>query len=662
MSEFDGRIWTVQDNDALHLVCQKQTVRRKIQVINEKGREQSLTEDKLQWNLSSKVRTLAEWPEILEQVQAQLIELQAEVDVELLWETAEEMGTSDIAELAELFFGDETSVEHHIAIWRALAVEGTYFKRRGKVWELRAAAQIEELRQHRQREEEKAQLQAVAENWLTEAAKAQKAIKVSEEAAPFVERLECWMRGDKDKDAQVLIDKIAEASKLKPRELIFDILQKAGRIPEDADRDVMVAGLKPEFSQAMLEAAAAIPLWVPDPAKTVYSLAFSIDDDDTREVDDALNIEAEDEGWRIDIGIADPACAIVKGDNLDREAMRRGTTVYLPTQTILMIPPHISTHVASLNEGEPRSAVMIQVWLNDEAQVKDFSIRREAAQVEHRLNYAQADQGLLDGDDDVAKRLQNLERLTQKLCAQRMAEGALSFNRPEYKMQVKNGEVSVNMVERQSRSRAMVAELMILANHLAGKYAQRHQVPLIFRTQNAPDQPISLADQQDSVRFQKVRKLLKPSALSLQPGTHSGLGLGVYTQFSSPLRRFADLVMQRQLDAHLNGEELPYDQEELFKVLATAEQTARAAKGLEIEAKKRWFVVYLKQQWQGKALTALVLDAVKGGYKVELQPWGAEAFMSGPGHLQAGDKVTTQIDKLRPKAGQIRLRFVGKSE
>lgn len=683
MSEFDGRIWAVQDADGLTLVCQKQTIRKKIQIINEKGREQSLSEDKLLLNLSSKARTLGEWPETLEQVKARLADLQAEVDVELLWETAVEMETSDLAELAELFF-DEKSSEHQMAIWQALAADGTYFKRRGKLWELRSKEQIEELRTHRQREEEKAQFQAIAEDWLTKAATAQPSPlrqaqdgtgsgseEVEPEAEAFVARLESWMRGDKDKDAQVLIEKIAEANHVQPRELIFDILQKVGRIPEDADRDVIVAGLKPDFSQSMLDAAEAIPLWVPDPAKPIHSLAFSIDDDDTREVDDALNIEADGDGWRIDIGIADPACAINKDDNLDREAMRRGTTVYLPTQTILMIPPRISTDIASLNQGEPRSAVMIQVWLDADAKVKDFSISREAAQVENRLNYAQADAALASATDTpsassgegVAQRLQNLKAMTDKLREQRMAEGALSFNRPEYKMKVKDGIVSVEMIERDSPSRAIVAELMILANHLAGKYAQRHQVPLIFRTQDPPEQPISLEDQQDSVRFQKVRRWLKPSALSLQPGAHSGLGLGVYTQFSSPLRRFADLVMQRQLDAHLNGETLPYDQEELFKVLATAEQTAREAKSLEIEAKKRWFVVYLKQrqeQGQGNALTALVLDAVKGGYKVELQPWGTEAFMSGGNGLQAGDKVTAQIDKLRPKAGQIRLRFAEK--
>ncbi len=659
MSEFDGRIWAIQDGDGLTLVCQKHTIKKKIQVINEKGREQSLSEDKLLFNLSCKARTLSEWSDLLEQSKARLSDLQAEVDVELLWETAVEMDTSDIAELAMLFF-DEKTAEHQVALWQALAAEGTYFKRRGRLWESRPKAQIEELRTQRQREEEKAQFQAIAEDWLMQAAKAQDKFNIEAQAMPFVERLECWMRGDKDKDAQALIEKIAEDQRLQPRELIFDVLQKVGRIPDDADRDVMVAGLKPDFSQAMLDAADALPAWIADPAQTIHSLAFSIDDDDTREVDDALNIQADGDGWRVDIGIADPACAISKDDNLDREAMRRGTTVYLPTQTILMIPPRISTDIASLNVGEPRSTVMIQVYLDRAANIKDFSISREAAQVENRLNYAQADDMLAGGTDDVAQRLQNLQALTDKLREQRMAEGALSFNRPEYKMTVKDGIVSVKMIERDSPSRAIVAELMILANHLAGKYAQRNQVPLIFRTQDPPEQPISLEDQQDSVRFQKVRRWLKPSSLSLHPGAHSGLGLGVYTQFSSPLRRFADLVMQRQLDAHLNGETLPYDQEELFKVLATAEQTAREAKGLEIEAKKRWFVVYLKQQWQDKTLTGLVLDAVKGGYKVELQPWGAEAFMSGPGHLQAGDAVTAQIDKLRPKVGQIRLQFAEK--
>ena len=131
----------------------------------------------------------------------------------------------------------------------------------------------------------------------------------------------------------------------------------------------------------------------------------------------------------------------------------------------------------------------------------------------------------------------------------------------------------------------------------------------------------------------------------------------MYTQLSSPLRRFADLVMQRQVMAHLMGEALPYNQDELYKVLETAERTAREARLIEGEAKKRWFAHYLKQSRLEEPLTSLVVEAVKGGYKVELLPWGVEAFLGSNQALEAGKTVTTLVDKVRIKAANIRLKL-----
>ncbi len=214
-----------------------------------------------------------------------------------------------------------------------------------------------------------------------------------------------------------------------------------------------------------------------------------------------------------------------------------------------------------------------------------------------------------------------------------------------------------------SPSRLLVAEMMILSNHVAAKYAQRHQVPIIYRTQEAPLEPITadmLVDL-NPINFNRIRKLLRASALSLQPAAHSGLGLSVYTQLSSPLRRFADLVMQRQLVAHVVGEELPYNQDELYKVLATAERTAREARRAENEAKKRWFMLHLKQSWLDKPLEVFIIEPVKGGYKVEMLPWGVDAFLGTSRTLTVGENIWCMVDKIRVKAASARLKLIPKN-
>lgn len=652
MADFEGQIWVLPDGEELLPLCTIKRNKKKVQALNEKNREQTVAEDKLLWQLPGSVAAPGQWPETLAKLKERLEALEQEIDVRLLWETAMEMETSDLDELAELYFGGDTGVEHRIALWRALATDRTHFKRKGKVWELRTAEQVDELLKQRAVEEARAQFQTAASEWLGQFVASEGLPELPPALEGFLDRLDCWMRGDKDKDLQTLLESAAGEGN-NPRELAFDILQQGGRLPPEADRDIVVAGLKPEFSEPVLAAAAQVPPWRPDGSEPVLELDFSIDDDDTREVDDALAIHPEGDGWRIDIAIADPARVVHQGDALDREAMRRGTTVYLPTQTILMLPDAVSCDISSLTASELRSSVVVQAWLDAEGNLVRSEISRQAARVARRLNYAQADELIAQGADRVA----NLHRLSEKLAAQRQAEGAISLQRPEYKIKVENDTISVTMIERDSPSRTMVAEMMILANHVAARYARDHQVPIIYRTQDPPEKPIDPEQARDPLAFQKIRRQLKPSSLSLHPGGHSGLGLSAYTQLSSPLRRFADLVMQRQLVAHLSGEPLPYDQDELFKVLATAENTAREARGLENAAKRRWFMEYLRREWLEQPVQALLVEETKVGFKAELQPWGVDALISGPGKREVGMIVTAKIEKLRPKAGQIRLRW-----
>jgi exoribonuclease II len=660
MSDFEGSVWATQDNDTLHLVCVHKRVKNKIHVLSERGREYSISEERLLWRFAAKAINPTDWLQVAAALHTQLNALRQEIDVALLWETIHELDAEahiSLNDLAELYFSTVTETEHIVALWLALAENRLYFKRRGREWDARTAAQIEELHTQRQREQERENLRQNATTWLALAARSEK-IEVDAALLPLIDRLECWLRGDKDKDIDTWLSEPAENTKQKPRELVFDILQKIGRMSADADRDVIVAGLKPEFSSAINEVALALQPWMPNPTQTIIPLAFSIDDEDTREVDDALNIERDGDGWKISIAVSDPACVVHRGDSIDREAMRRGTTVYLPTQSVLMMPPNISCDMASLTAQHIRSALVIEVWLDEHGEIKNSTISRQAIQVKQRLHYEDADQLLASGTDRSADILRQLLHFAQCFKARRDSEGALSFNRAEYKIYVTEDDIKVKLIARDSPSRLLVAEMMILANHLAARYAHRHQVPIIYRTQEPPLEPISAEALRDPIAFAKLRKLMRPSVLSLQPGQHSGLGLSVYTQLTSPLRRFADLVMQRQLMAHINGEELPYDQEELFKVLATAEQTAREARGIEMSAKRRWFMLYLQRHFMGQTLNVLILDSVKGGYKVEMQPWGEDAFLGSSAKLTPGTLVNARIDRIRVHTGQARLSCV----
>lgn len=665
MTDFAGIIWAVQDNDDVNFVCTTKHTSSKIQVLNEKGQEQRIAEDKMLWQHPSCVQNADEWQKTVKNIQTAVNKLRSVIDILLLWESALELGITEINELADLYFGGDITTEHFVAIWRVIAEERLHFKRRGKSWEPRSQSQVIELQAQRELEQTRAKARALATQWLQLAVKSVLAnpekgtpapIENTADIGPFVERLENWLLyGEIDKEVDHLIKNPAEAAKLNPRELVFEILQKMARLPPDIDRDVVIAGLQPTFPTSVTEAAHAI---IPLTLNAVPTqLLCSIDDEDTREVDDAIALERIDDNWQITIAISDPASLVHKGDLLDREAMKRGTTVYLPTQTVLMLPERVSCDLASLTVSQIRSAIVIRAWIDDNGRLQRSHINREVIQVQRRLHYAEADTLIAEGTDDTAKQLRTLMTLANQLNAGRTQAGAFSLQRPEFKIYVAADTITITMIDTQSPSRRLVAEMMILANRIAAEYASQHQVPIIYRTQDAPLEPITADVRTDPLFSYKTRKLMRPSTLSLQPAPHTGLGLAIYTQLTSPLRRFADLVMQRQLVAHLIGDPLPYNQEELFKVLATAERTARDAHRFENDAKKRWLLEYLRQQGRDKLITALVLEPTAGGYRVEMQPWGIDAFLSTTETLELGITVTTVTDKIRVKALSTRLKL-----
>ncbi len=675
MTEFEGQIWVAQDNDEVNFICTIKRIKNKIQAINEKGRELRIAEDKLLWQHPSVAKGLEDWRGHLTKIQATVNSLYNDIDVALLWESALELKISTLHDLADLYFGGEITTEHLTAIWQVLLEDRLYFKRRGRNWEARTAEQVNDLTTQRERELARVKAQALAREWLQQLAKIPlpvfpslsknsdetvfqlQLITVSDEIVPFVERLEAWLRGNIDKDAEELITRLAETVKLTPREFVFETLQKIGRLPIDADRDVIVAGLKSEFSPTVNEAAQVAQTWQPSDSQNITELLFSIDDEETREVDDALAIEREGTLWKITIAIADPATVIHRGDVLDREAMKRGTTVYLPTQTVLMLPKRISCDIASLTPQCVRSSIVTRAWVDEQGKIIKSSMNREAIQVLKRLHYSEADNLIAQGEDKTAKCLRDLLACAKHFHAQRLNEGAFNLQRPEYKISVKEETITVTMIEKNSPSRLLVGEMMILANHIAAKYAYTHQVPVIYRVQHPPLEPITEEMTRGPLGFHKARKFLGRSSLSLQAGRHSGLGLSMYTQLTSPLRRCADLVMQRQLMAHLVSEPLPYNVDELFKVLETAERTTREARSVENEAKKRWLMQYLKQNGASQPFEALVVVEAKGGYKVEMQPWGVEAYLGTSRSLEFGQRVEVVIDKIRVKAGTARLKL-----
>jgi len=196
---------------------------------------------------------------------------------------------------------------------------------------------------------------------------------------------------------------------------------------------------------------------------------------------------------------------------------------------------------------------------------------------------------------------------------------------------------------------------MILANGLAAEFASINCIPVTYRNQE-PREALTLAETPaiEALTFERIRKTFKRSRLSLTPGSHSGLGLSAYTQASSPIRRYADLVTQRQFTAILRGAPAPHVREELLQILVTAETAEQEIRAIEDRSTNYWLLEYLSRYKKDQPLSAIALDP-KG--TVELEDYYLRAKIVSPNKVRPGDKVEVQIESIDPVKGEVRFRM-----
>jgi len=613
----------------------KEQEKRKLRLVDPKGRLSTLPPNKalFRHNASS-----------LEAVSGKLQELVEEVDVPLLWESVleeEEGGARGAAALAMIYFDEETDL-HGSAIFRALAAEGLHFRRRGTEFEARSRDELAQLQRQREAEERAAAEQARLERDL-------EAGQVDDGLAA---RLVRHLRGEEDR----LLAHALERSFSNPARAAFDLLVRLGRLPPTASLEVLQANLHRAHPEAVIAHAATVEQ--PPERGKVEAAHFSIDDAETREVDDVLTIRHEGPRVRVDIDIADPSSFIAMDDPVDREALRRASTLYLPTGALYMLPERLGCEVGSLRAGEARPALRTSVWLDEDGEVEGYEHRRVTIEVGQRLDYDRADELLANGEGATAEGLRLLDRVARARTELRRDNGALFISRREWKIRVHDGgeRIEAQALEPGSPSRSLVAEMMILAGSLAAREADERGVPIIYRVQPPPDEPLPEVAPDHPAAFSLLRRYLHPATLSLSAGPHWGLGLEAYTQVTSPLRRYADLVAQRQLGAVLAGEEPPYDAQRLLRVLAAAEATEKEAKRIEAAVNERWTLEFVRRLPERRALAAMILgEHPAGGYQAQLQSCGAVGILQDDRRHEPGAELDVDVKTVRPDKGTLRL-------
>jgi ribonuclease R len=444
-------------------------------------------------------------------------------------------------------------------------------------------------------------------------------------------------------------------------------------------------------------------------------LTFTIDPEDAKDFDDAISFRVLPSGlYEVGIHIADVSYYVRPGTALDEEAYKRGTSVYLVDRTIPMLPERLSADLCSLKPHEDRLTFSVVCQMDAQARVKSVWMGKSIIHSQRRFTYEEAQHEIEKGSGPFANALRTLNNLAKKLHEKRLREGGIRFETEEIRFRLDETMTPIALfVKERKDAHKLIEELMLLANRQVALFLSQKKVPTLYRVHDVPDpsrlkalkvflegfgydievhHPRALTRSLNALIeaiegkpeahiIQTVCIRTMPKALYTPTNIgHYGLGFTHYTHFTSPIRRYPDLVVHRILAAVLNGEPSPYPETGLLEPIARhtsdREKVAEQAERASVRYKQ---LEYLSR-FQDATLEGLVVGIESWGIYVELIETRAEGMISirslphdiyerDPyGHLlkgrytrtrfRLGDKVWVRIKRIDFDRRQVDLELV----
>jgi len=450
-----------------------------------------------------------------------------------------------------------------------------------------------------------------------------------------------------------------ESRHVNPEGEIIELLGPASAPGVDMLSIIRKYDLPTEFPRAVVDEANRIPETVN--ARMLEGredlrekFIVTIDPDDARDFDDAIHVDKTDnQGWRLGVHIADVSAYVNPDSALDREARRRGNSVYLPDRVIPMLPERLSNGVCSLNPGVDRLTHSVFIQFDKSGLAKNVRFAKSVIRSAHRLTYKQAYSILQSAPRDrLSEHLHQAWALASLLRRRRFEHGSLDLDFPEVKVHVDaNGEpLKLERVEN-DESHQLIEECMLAANETVARELKKRAIPTIYRVHENPD-PEKLAEYREfalsfnykvgdlthraelqrllaSIRGKPEEQALKIALLKSlkraryfpQPLGHYGLAKNNYTHFTSPIRRYADLVVHRAL-VERDGKSRPRtDMSQIASVAEHISTTERVAAEAEIEAVRMKKLEFFQRQLDERnpqVFRAAIVDVRNYGMVVEL--------------------------------------------
>ncbi|NIR28287.1 MAG: RNB domain-containing ribonuclease [Gammaproteobacteria bacterium] len=543
-----------------------------------------------------------------------------ETEVESAWELLAG-STTTLGELAELMYGEYTP-ESAWSAWQLVA-DGLYFS--GTPERITACSAAEIAAERAARDARAAE----AEAW-----------------AAFVKRLQHGELAPEDAGRLGEVEALARAQTTASR-----VLRALGQreTPEKAHALLLRVGhwdesVNPHPARVGVATRAPTLDLPPLPEERRVDLthlaALAIDDEDNTDPDDAVSAD----GDRVWVHVADVAALVQPDSPADLEARGRGATLYLPERTVPMLPPAAVERLGlGLTERSP--ALSFAFTLKDGV-ICDIGVLGSWVHVT-RLSYERAQSMLSE------RPLANLRPLAHEFRERRRARGAAFIELPEVKLRVQEaGEILIRPLPR-LESRTLVTECMLMAGEAAARFAIENEIAFPFSTQPPPQ---VRAQPRDPAAMFAHRKGLRASEIKSAPEPHAGLGLELYAQVTSPLRRYLDLITHQQLRAKLcGGAALPGP--DVLTRIGAAQAVTGAVRRAERLSNRHWTLAYLKRNpdWTGRGI---VVERRGPRATLLLPDLGLEADVHATGEVALNAEIELRVGKVDLAALSARFRTV----
>ena len=420
---------------------------------------------------------------------------------------------------------------------------------------------------------------------------------------------------------------------------------------------------------------------------------FTIDGEDSKDFDDAVSIDVLPNGnYLLGVHIADVSHYVKEGSAIDKEAFKRGTSVYLLSTVIPMLPFELSNDLCSLVEGKDRLTVSVEMEIDEYGRVVKKDFFKSVIKSVKRLTYGKVTKLLEDPDDKLRKEIGFLEkelktmaRLAHTLKTSRLGRGAMEFESNDVKVILDdNGEVEDIVLRKQTVSEAMIEEFMIMANEAVAEIFDIRQIPFIYRVHSRPDpealeklseylkalglkfkitedvQPILLQRILEQIRGHPLESIIqrllvrsmKKAVYSETNVGHFGLASLNYTHFTSPIRRYPDLVVHRLLKAYIDNGSFKKKQIKKYMELLPIVAHQSSKREIVADQAERDLIALKKveymQQHIGEVFDVVITDVTEFGIFVEIP----DKAISGLIHISSLNDYYTYDQKTNALIGE----------